>query len=157
MWAYWLSFILETALAIVAFLVVTTLFQPVPLTWAIVEFTVFLINVGVWLTVSFCCTLATGRGSVLLRSNTVYFAITSVTHFVLSAGWIVYLSKFLAAVTPLTWTANAEAYGLFRDLFLIQLLAYFVLTVVSLFDARFARVRRYMKSMSAASSRNSAK
>ena len=138
------EFVAEISLGVVAFLAENDVFYPAPLPWAIVEFVMFAINLALWLSIAFCCTGNAGqRGSSLLRSDTVYFAITSVLHFLLSLGWIVFLARSFG-VMPLNWADNATAFAVYRALFSRQYTFVALLLTFALFDTRYARMHGFV-------------
>lgn len=143
-WAFLIEFVGEVSLGVVAFLAENDVFYPSPLPWAIVEFVMFLVNLALWLSIAFCCSGNSGqRGSSLLRADTVYFAITSVMHFLLSLGWIVFLARSFG-VMPLTWADNAAAFAVYRALFSRQYTFVALLLTFALFDTRYARMHNYV-------------
>lgn len=143
-WAFLVEFVAEISLGVVAFLAENDVFYPSPLPWAIVEFVMFLVNIALWLSIAFCCTGNSGqRGSALLRADTVYFAITTVVHFLLSLGWIVFLARSLG-VMPLTWADNPAAFAVFRALFTRQYTFVALLVTFALFDTRYARMHSFV-------------
>jgi len=143
-WAFLIEFIAELSLGVVAFLAENGVFYPAPLPWAIVEFVMFIVNLTLWLVIAFCCTGGNGqRGSSLLRADTVYFAITSVVHFLLSLGWIIFLARSFG-VMPLTWADNAAAFAVYRALFSRQYTFAALLLTFALFDTRYARMHGYV-------------
>ena len=140
--------IVEIALGVVVFLAENDVFYPAPVAWAVVEFLMFGINLAIWLIVA-CYFTARNRkgekrGGSLFSADSVYFAVTTVLHLLLSLGWIVYLQKSYA-VSPLNWTANPAAYAVFRALFSRQYTFVVLLITFALFDKRYAGLKMKLK------------
>ena len=147
-WMEWVELIfVELPLAVVAFGAVSNLFYISPLAALVWRSIAFSLNLCAWcILVWFVDGETSGRGGTartrgasIARAQRGYFLVPLLLHLLLLGFWIAYRTQF-ADLAPLDFVTNADAFAVLRDIEALGMVAFIVIVLYWIFEARHTRL-----------------